>query len=343
MKYPVKLTVLFLALCIGATLAATVFVMLTYDLSILVAGSDVRFFSADFFFRALFDIVPFVCVLSLMVLALYIIRHPARRLPLYLTYAGLCLLTWAVFLPLDIMGAFAYEAEPYEAPVAEDLSSGYFREYAGNVYFYSRTFRTSQKDRAVYGEGALIDLTGLRGKAGELYTFSTAATVRPANGYTDTIFANATVMPPVVRKPVNAYKVLQKAARASWSSGLISWIAFASIGLALFSVIFIRNVNSWRFLNASVVMTSSLLVFTINAMIYSHKILSDISLACADFFLSLDYYLPDLLSGVARIREPLALFVNIGFAVFYFVLGLVCKKINSSKENITFFAEEDEA
>ncbi len=342
MKYPVKLTVIFLILCIVASLAASVFVMLTYDLSILVAGSDVTFFSTDFFLRAFFDIVPFICILSLMILALYIIRHPAKRLPLYLTYAFLCLLAWGAFLPLDIMAAFAYEADPYEAPVPEDLSAGYFREFGGNVYFYSRVYHSSEKDKNLYGEGFLIDKAGLRGKAGELYPFTTAVTIKPRNGYTDTIFANATEKPPVVSKPVNAYKVLQKAARASWSAGIIPWIAFASMGLALFSIIFIRNVNSWRFLNASIVMAASLIVFTVNALIYAHKIFSDLSLTCADFFFNLEHYLPDIFSGVGRVREPLALFVNIAFMLFFLIFGFVCKKINSREGNITFFAEEDE-
>ncbi|MBQ7158178.1 MAG: hypothetical protein IJS09_01960 [Treponema sp.] len=342
MKFSLRLLILFLVTCVVCVLGAAVFVMLSYDLSILVAGNDVTFFSADFFLRALFDIVPFVCVFALMVLVMYLIRHPAKRLQLYVSYAIMCLVTWAVFLPLDIMAAFAYEDAPLESPAPADLSAGYFREYAGNVYFYSRTFRYELMQKDTCGEGLMIDLTGLRGRAGEVYTFTTSATVKPRNGYADTIFANATVMPKVVEKPVQAYRTLQQAARASWAAGIIPWIAFASIGLAFFSIIFIRDVNSWRFLNASVVIASSFLVFTVNAMIYSHAVLSDVSLWCSDLFFNLGHYLPEICSGVARVREPLALFVNIGFTIFYVLFGLICKKINSRRGNIAFFAEEEE-
>ena len=342
MKFPVKLLIIFLVICLTGSLAGAVFIMLSYDLSILVAGNPITFFSVDFFLRAFFDIVPFVCILALMLLVMYVIRHPSKRFPLYATYAGLCLIAWGAFLPLDIMAAFAYEADPFESPTPADLTTGYFREFSGNVYFYSRIFRQTPLEKDMYGEGLMLDLTGLRGKSGEVYTFRTSATVKPRNGYTDTIFDDALRMPPVVEKPVLAYKTLQKAARSSWSAGVIPWICFASMGLALFSVVFIRNVNSWRFLNASVVMAASFLVFTVNAMIYSHVILSDVSLWAADLFFNLGFYLPELFSGVARVKEPLALFVNLAFTLFFVLFGLVCKKINSRQGNISFFSEEDE-
>lgn len=333
---------LFLASCAVGVFAATLYVMLSSDLSLLVAGSDVTFFSADFFLRAFFDIVPFVCVFALMAMVMYVIRHPAKRLRLYLSYAVLCLLVWALFLPLDISAAFAYEDSPLPAPVQAELSSGYFREHEGNLYYYSRVFREPADTEPTRGEGLMIDLRGKKGTSGEVYTFSSEPTVKPANGYADTIFANATVMPPVVARPVKAYRILQEAARTSWAAGVIPWIAFASIGLAFFSILCIRNVNSWRFLNASVVMAASFLVFSVNAMIYSHEFFSGISLWLADVFFNWGFYLPESFSGVARVKEPLALFVNIGFTLLFVLFGILCRKINSRQENIVFFSEEDE-
>ena len=340
MKYWLKVIVLFLSMCVLGTLVGALFVMLNYDIRMLIAGNDLTFFSADFFIRAIFVVFPCICVLSLALLIFYAIRHPSHPLALVLSYSVVCLLAWGGLLPLNKALSIAYEEAPLYAPVAEDLTPGYFRKTAGNIYYYARTFHLAKNEKDVFGEGLMIDLAGLRGKNGEIYSFGAALTVKPQNSFSDLIFMEAAKMPVVVEVPVAAYGTLHTAARLSWQGGVIPWIAFASIGLALFSVVFLRNVNSWRFLNASIVAAASILVLAVNAILYAHLFFSDLSLACSDLFFDVGYYLPDIFSGVARIREPLALFVNIGFVVLYALAGLFGRLIKKRRPVVAVYAEE---
>lgn len=345
MKASLRLILLFFAICIGGSLVAALLIMLGMDLRVLIAGSSFVPFSAAFFGRGLLLALPLVCIWALLLIVLYGIRHPATSLFPLLTYVVLGLVSWGVFIPAAAGVSGYYDRITFgwvDVSDSADLTPHYFRLYDGNVYYYSRVYRYAEAARDMYGEGLMIDLQGIRGKVGAIYTFSTSVVIRDSERqYSDVIFKEAARMPPVVAAPVKAYMTLFTTASTSVWSGVIAWFAFASLGGVLLATIWLTSLSSWRFLQAFLVSIAGIAVVVLNYLIYAHIFLPDLATACRELFVRIGMQAPHIFSGMMNVVEPLALFVNLLCVCVCFALGLVGKRLTVQDEYP--YATEDDA
>ena len=333
MKASLTLVLLFFTTCLFGSLASAGLVMLGLDLRVLVAGSSFIPFSAAFFGRGILLSFPFVCIGALLGVLLYLIRHPAQTIFPIITYILLGLLSWGVFIPAATGLNGYYDRITFDwigQAESADLTPNYFRVYDGNVYYYSKVFRYAEAARDMYGEGLMIDLKGIRGKTGAVYTFSTTVVIRDSEKeYSDVIFKEAARMPPVVAAPLKAYMTLYTMASNSVWSGVIAWLSYASLGLAMLATAWLTSLSSWRFLKAFVVVVAGIAVAVVDYLVYAHLLLPDLAAACRELFVGVGLASPQVFSGMLNIIEPLALFVNLLCFALFFVLGMVGKKLFS--------------
>lgn len=327
MKASLKLILLFFAICLFGSLVAGALVVLGLDLRVLVAGSQHIPFSAAFFLRGLLTSLPIVSVCALLLVVFYMIAHPAKSFLPVVSYLLLGALTWGVIVPLSARLSGYYDRITFDwigTAGGEDLTPHYFRVCNGNVYYYARVFRFSEASRDVYGEGLMVDLSGVRGKAGAIYSFKTSVVVRDSDGlFNDVIFKEAARMPPMVAVPAKMYMTLFSAAGKAVWSGVAAWIAFASLGLALLAAAWLVPLSRWRFLQVFFVAVAELAIILLNYIVYAHLLFAGLAASCRELFVRIGMGAPHVFSGMADVIEPLALFVNLACIVVLFVAGLL--------------------
>lgn len=330
MKASLKLILLFFAICLFGSLGVGALVVLGLDLRVLVAGSPRIPFSAAFFLRGLLTSLPIVSVCALLLVVFYMVAHPVKSVLTVVTYLILGVLTWGVIIPVSARLSGYYDRITFDwvgNAGGEDLTPHYFRVYNGNVYYYARVFRFSEASRDVYGEGLMIDLTGIRGKAGMIYSFTTSVVIRDSEGqFNDVIFKEAARMPPMVAVPVKMYMTLFSAAGKAVWSGLVAWIAFASLGCAMLASAWLVSLSSWRFLQVFFVSVGEIAVILLNYIVYAHLFFADLAALCREWFVHIGMSAPHVFSGMIDVIEPLALFVNIACIIVLFVLGLLGRR-----------------
>ena len=331
MKTSLKMILLFFAISVFGSLAVAALFVLGLDLRVLVAGNSHIPFTSAFFLRGLLVAIPFVTGCALLFVLLYLIRHPKASVLGGITYLLLGVLTWGVLVPgaARLHGYYDRVTFDWVSNVdAADLTPHYFRVHDGNVYYYARVFRFAEASREMYGEGLMIDLMGTRGKAGEIYSFTTSAVVRDSDGlFNDVLFKDVASMPPVVAVPVKAYMVLFAAASTSVWSGLVPWAAYASLGCALLAAAWLMSLSSWRFLKAFIVSVAGIMVTVLNYLVYAHLFFADFATSCRELFVHIGMTMPPPLAGMMDVLEPLALFVNLLCIVVFLVLGLIGRRL----------------
>ena len=330
MKASLKLILLFFAICLFGSLVVGALVVLGLDLRVLVAGSSRIPFSAAFFLRGLLTSLPAVSVCALLLVVFYMVSHPAKSVLVVITYLLLGALTWGVIVPVSARLSGYYDRITFDwigTAGGEDLTPHYFRTYNGNVYYYARVFRFSEASRDMYGEGLMIDLTGIRGKVGAIYSFKTSVVIRDSDGqFNDVIFKEAARMPPLVAVPVKMYMTLFSAAGKAVWSGVVAWVAFASLGLALLASAWLVSLSSWRFLKVFFISVSELAIILLNYIVYAHLLFADLAASCRELFVRIGMGAPHVFSGMVDVIEPLALFVNVACIIVLCVLGLLGRR-----------------
>ena len=99
MKKALKLAVIYLIILIFGTVLGTLLYSLYLNLLGFVSGREISFFSDEELFKSVFIVMPCMLIFIIPVISYYRIRHPGGILQL-IVYMVLCLLTWALLMPL---------------------------------------------------------------------------------------------------------------------------------------------------------------------------------------------------------------------------------------------------
>ncbi len=271
MKRIITATALFFSFCLIGTIAGAVFSMLCMDLTQFVIGSKLSLFSLEFFLKGIYLSFPLVAIISLLLLVMYQIRHPDNAWPALISYCALNALTWLVLIPLMLLLSLRTDIRPPAA--APSVSAGYFRTQDDLVYYWS-AFSYDGK-----GEGLYIDSYGVNGMPGTVYPLHDAEKPeqKTPSTFADPLVLSAIDMPRCVAVPLTAYLYLIYRARDSLSRGYVSWLIFASIGLALAAVYAASGLSSWRLLNAFIVIITGVGVSLLNYALYASDLLKPLT------------------------------------------------------------------
>lgn len=304
MKRALYFAVIYLAsMFVGTIVFATLF-MFSCNLNMFVTGLSVSIFSLHFFMTGVLLSIPLVCILIQILLILYIIRHPKSQVISLIIYSVFGLISWLVIIPMDLKLVSRYESDAISSRI-EASSTGIFRKEANGVYYYTRIEEDGTAD------GLFLDTTGYLGQEGAVVPlFDIPVKNESAFPYSDILIKNSLQPPVLVTYPLSIYNALLTAAQYSSSLGILAWLAFASMGLALLAVYGIQFMSSWKLANVTFVICSAFAILFINYLYYMN-ILPDILKEIAV-----------KLSGFTGLKDPLIVLINIIIALLCVGIGI---------------------
>ena len=317
MKTSLSFLISYILVCVAGTLLCASFFMFVKELSYFIVGQTLPLFSLDFFLRGVFYSFPGVCMVTQLLLVLYIIRHPANHFFPLITYTILAIVSWAVLIPCNFKLFDAYEKVADTGSVKTVLSTDYFREDCGGVFYYS-CVRDSER-----ADGLFIDTKGYTGENSAVVPFVDA--VIPENKsleFSDVLIKNAVKTPSMISYPVHLYKAFFEKARKCWNTGILAWISFASVGLAIASLYGLQFFSSWRLLNSLLIFVAGAGVLFLNSLFYEEG-----------RFERLSSLLSDGILAKIPLDNPLVVLLNFLIFVICLVYGIIMGLVRSKKED----------
>lgn len=271
MKSSLFLFVVFTILCITITLFCAFAYLLVDGCSQMAAGTSLPFFSFNVFLHGILMCFPFVAAFSCMGMIFYMIRHPASPLLSVGVYFIIGLLVWAFLIPqtirLENLGLF----KSFNSRTESRLTEGYFRPSEYGVFYYSKISTQN------VAEGLYFDTTGASGVKGGISKFTNLQLAPTGNEFfADPLFASAAKITVVIERIITFSKSIRTEAFNAYNKGFISYLSFASLGLALLSLIGVKNFSSWKLLNLSFVIILYVIICKLNLSIFTRPVFTRI-------------------------------------------------------------------
>ena len=307
-KISLRLIFLYLFIIVFGTCLCA-FIYSLYSLCTnLVAGEKLPFFSLPYFMSGILIFLPFVLILSGLFMCFYLIRHPVKSGLPVLTYGALYMAAWIFLMPLN----FNYLQKMVQGKAtveksSQKLSEGYFRQgRSGNIFYYTDVTRDN------LGDGVCIDM-GSPDK--EVYTFSgvdLSSSKLSGDVFSDVLIQETVDMPKTMSVLAKWFSTFMNIAKTAFSGGFFSWLCFASISLALVSVVGLARLSRWRLKNALWVVIASLGIIVLNVLIYTNT-----------FFEPVSAFLEGAVSKIPQVKNPLVVLVNFVIFILFIIIGLV--------------------
>lgn len=297
-------------MCVLGTAACAFVYGVCQGLNFFVAGGGISVFSRDLFVRGAFLAGPGVCIVAQIFMVLLVLRRQTdsrkiNHLFSLIVYIVLALATWCVLFPK----VFEIEKDFFRQDSAErsvPVSSGYFRESSGGVYYYSKILPDGSAD------GILIDTQGKYGNAGGIIPFASQNPALVSSfPYSDVLVKDAVQTPAMISVPLRAYSVLREQMTLSFLGGKMVWFSFATLGLALLSLYGLQFSSSWKMVGCVLVVLGAILILVANYLFYAEKIPESILLW--------QRHLPQIYS----LPNSLIVYANLAVFVVLFLFGAV--------------------
>jgi len=274
MKKAFSLIYIYLVNLLLGTLLGTFFVGVYFSTLNFIAGRQILFFHPANLIPA-FEVVSLgICFFLPLSLFTYKIRHQGKVVQC-IVYIFLQCLTWLVVFPVidhQVINRLEirYSAQIKEAQAennSELLSAGYFRESDGEVYYFldEVTTETSAKN----------PVRGVEITTGDWGDMNRVTFVNPENM---DIIESAAPYKDVLIKSVYGNSVVSniryignviQAGRKALSGGIINYLVFLSIALALSVVYMLAHISQWRAVNFVSCITATFLILALNVWFYS--------------------------------------------------------------------------
>lgn len=216
---------------------------------------------------AFFQALPVVLMFMPMLMTVYKIRHLSNPVWSVLAFVMMCVLSWGVLYPLAESGKNAVLTKNTLSQLPVDsipVSGGYFRKSKKNVYYFITDSDGGKASVLKLSDAAKTDFRG----ADELLAVSA-----DSGFYADA----APFREPCVKESLSDFprEIVQlltsilTAAACAWQNGLVSWVFFCSLCLALASSYAYIKMSSWRLVNYLAVLLTNSVVLVFNGLYYS--------------------------------------------------------------------------
>lgn len=329
MKNALNMIFYYFTVLILGTVVATLIYMICYDLTVLVAGEKLKVFCWDFFLHGLVVTFPLVASFALGFLIFYGIRHNENHFARLAMYAFLCALSWGVFIPLCFNLQETYESSFAENYEIQKLSSGYFRQNNGNIFYFSRITDNGEAD------GVFIDLLGVTGESGKVIRFTNSRVADDfSSDFADSLVKDAIKLPLVVLVPMRVYSTIMENARNAWSGGVGQWLCFLTFALALCSVVSFQYSSGWRLINGLCVMFAAGLVCLVNYGFYCGMIFKNTRNVWNSYFMELAEKNTGFLKNLFCAQEPMLVFINLVVFAVILITGILLFAFKYKKRQV---------
>lgn len=312
MKKALKLALVYLICLIAGTVFGTILYSFYLNLLGFIAGRDIQFFTDAELIKAVFYVIFCMLLFIPSLISYYRIRHPGGILQL-IVYIILCLLTWAILMPLSFeFKDFCNRRFSFESST-EELSPNYFRKADDDVYYFTREFEASASGRAAETSAIIIDTSENGGvefkKISDQPNFVLNQKAEP---FRELQLKNI-FMEDKNPVPID-FKILLSMIRGAYSGGFLHLLTLLSFALLLCSVYGITNFFDWRLLNAVMLFVTTAFIFCINTVYFTPQ------------FDSLKARIMDngffrFLGGI--VSEPILFLINSILAIIFIISGIV--------------------
>jgi len=304
MKTCLNLIAGYLCIILLGTAFGALIIMLYNGATLLVAGAPLVVFSKTAFLRGVLLSFPVALSLSTMLLLFLLIRHSSKsRLAGIITISILTVVSWGVVYPVFIQFWNTKNINQIETVKTKStLSSNYFREFDSKNFYYTSV------DENGFADGFVIynDVDGEQ----KLELIKNQKVFQSDDGFSDSLVKNSLIIPRVLSKIFQTYPICEKEAFRAWSNGYLSWLGFASVGLALLFAFVFVDMSSWRLINVCMVCIFTLTIIATNTCCYLglfNKL--EQTLLSWKFIPKLDYLV--------------SIVINLAFVIVLAVLGLI--------------------
>ncbi len=279
MKKSIHILIVFFSVVITGSLLGSMLFMLYGNLTSLVANQKDTLFSFELFVPGIMVSFPLVCILALLFVILLNIRHSDFSKTSLITYLVLGLLTWFVFIPFDLSRSVDYITQEHNRVNREILTDGIFRTTDEGIEYLSRVTPDGLAD------GIFIDTTGSYKNPGTVLEIKQKdVSSKATDVFADTLIRDGAELSQFVSVPLNIYAELMINGTNCYLKGVISWISFAFMGLALISCAGLSNVSSWKLLNIFFVVFMACITGLLNYEYYSGDFFNSFAVEWARFF-----------------------------------------------------------
>lgn len=251
-----------LAGCVCATFMYIQYIGCTH----FVAGHIFRL-EKTMLLYAFFQSLPVVLIFMPLLMTVYKIRHLSHPVWSVLAFVGMCVLSWGVLYPLAEIGKNAVLTETVRSRLLPDsipVSEGYFRTSEQNVYYF-----ISDSDGGTASVLKLSDAaeTDFRGADGTLDVSADSGFYADAAPFREPCVKES--LSDFPRETVRLLSGILTAAACAWQDGLVSWVFFCSLCVALASSYSYIKMSSWRLVNYLAVLLTNGAVLVFNGLYYS--------------------------------------------------------------------------
>lgn len=286
--------------------------MVFYETTLLMAGSRIMLFDGGALLRGLTVVLPVTMLCSGAMLAVHRVRHSGGGFLSMLVYVLLGIITWYALFPvfLLIIGKIdaAYGGANAQTERVSKLTGGYFREYGRDTVYFPQDFETENM-AAVYINGyeEASDAVSIK-------LISHKQMTDDAAPFRDILIKNT--VPGTANWVTEGFVHFMEHAKRAWSRGIISYLAFASLGVALFSVYALSFCSRWRLMGVVIMLSMYLGVLAFNALYASDALASvrawslslpfggnDVVLMCVNLSIAVLMVLLGALSSLIRARR----------------------------------------
>ncbi len=310
MKKSLYSLLIFFSILIAGTFIGSLFFMLYGNLTSLIASQSDSFFSYKLFVPGLLVSFPLVCIIALLLLVYFEIRHPTSSVWPVVTYVALGILTWCVLIPFGLSKSVEYVENRYQVEDSQTpLTNGLFRKSSEGVEYLSSV------NSEGFADGIFIDNEG-----NISHFYGKDVRVHVKDLFADSLIRDGAALSPFVYVPLGIYAELMVNGTNCWMKGYVSWICFAFMGFALLALTNLRQLSSWKLLNTFIIVIAGVLVAMLNYVYY-----------CGDFFNGFAVEWARIFEGLP-VDNPLMVAMNL-LLIVIFVAARFIRRVTKKEED----------
>lgn len=232
----------FVLLCVCGTVAGGFLFMLYGASTSYVVGSNINVFLPNTFLDGMLICFTPVMLFVPMLRMLSLIRHESKNKVLGLiTISVLSFATWVFCVPICAKTALYNDTLSTKAP--SELTAGYFRKMDNSMYYFN-AIRGNKVD-ALKFENSYSN-KNKQNRSVELLKDYYIDFKRDKYGFSDPIVGEYLEPPSTISAFFLGLYSIEKSAFQACNNGVISWLLFSSLMLALIAVGALITISSWR-------------------------------------------------------------------------------------------------
>ena len=301
----------FILTCLVLTLAGSLVYMVYCAGTTLVAGTGSHIFSWNLLLKGIFVFLPVSLMFSQIFGMMYLIRHPLKKsdgtdsgpffLPVF-AFVILGLAIWFILMPVSINAGESIGIKSISDTRKPNLSPGIFRGYDEGVYY----FTSVEEDGKATGVFLNNSSNTVR-----VLTYDNLDVSNMDGEFADPLVERTIRIPRVVRWILDIVSKVMDMAKMNLDLGFWNWICFASMGIALTSLVGLIYFSRWRLISVLVSVSCFLGCVGFNGVYYLTNAFDLPKKTFASLFARMPF-----------IKNPFPVVVNLAIALVMIALGI---------------------